>query len=118
MIATSLEPGQAAELLLDLLPMEALGAGRQRAQPMLGLIEARFADEGGWAVRVDGDARDAEAALYIEKPSVAKALVGAPPPAGSRDGVCRDHRGMPYSQGALVPVLGEASSIARCDKSA
>lgn len=118
MIATSLEPGQASELQLDLLPLEALGAGPQRAQPMLGLIEARFADEDGWSVRLDGDARDAEAALYLEKPSVAKALVGAPPPAGSRDGVCRDHRGMPYSQGALVPVLGEASSFARCDKSA
>jgi hypothetical protein len=118
MIPVSLDPGWAAELQLNLLPIEGLGAGPKRDQPTLGLVEARFADEDGWSVRLDADARDAETALYLEKPSVAKALVGAPPPPGSRDGVCRDHRGMPYSPGAIVPVLGEASRLARCEKSA
>ena len=114
MVPTSLEPGQSAELRISLLPTESL-AGRH-AQPTLALVQARFDDGDIWAVTPDRQAREAEEALYLERASVAPALIGANPPVMSQDGACRDHRGLAYSPGAVVPVLGSQSEWARCDE--
>jgi hypothetical protein len=113
-VQVSLEPGQATELEIELLPIGDLHTDAKGHAPALGVVEVAFADESQWLVRPDTAARSWEDALYLEKNAVAKDLVGKPA-SGRQTGSCLDHRGLQYSTGAIVPVLGSPSELAQCE---
>lgn len=113
-VPASLAPGEAADLRLDLLPIEDLAdESGARSQPLLAVVEVRFADGDAWAITIDRKARTAQDALYLDRGSVSRSLLGAP--ARTLGGECLDHRGAGYSRGAILPVLGSSDEWASCE---
>jgi hypothetical protein len=116
-IETSLGPGEAAELSAQVLPMRDLEDRRTPGPAtMLGVVEARLAGSGKWAVRLRSDARDALEAFLLPGPFLSTALVGAERQPGSSENLCRDDRGFEYSVGGIVPVHDGPPNWARCDR--
>jgi beta-lactamase regulating signal transducer with metallopeptidase domain len=108
----ALQPGEATEVKIDLLPISELRAIENRAaghvQASIGVIEAGVSASPSdpWRIVPLRGASTLSDALHIRRPYVTRALVEAAPSGASRSR-CRDDGGAVYSEGAILPVKDE-----------
>lgn len=119
-VSVSLAPGAAQTLDVAFLPNEALLALRERGgkvQGALGVREVRFAGGRRWVLTPAASAQNAQEMLHVPEPSVSRGLVRAAAPEAGKEPHCLDDRGLPYTEGAIVAILGEPGRFAECDGS-
>lgn len=109
-LPVSLEPGEAGDVSLALLPiadvLELKQSRGYRAQVFLGLVRVTFADGGTWAITPPEGAATIAAVFHFEsRPwNVSRALLADSDQPGRPGASCFDDRGAEYSPGALVRI--------------
>jgi beta-lactamase regulating signal transducer with metallopeptidase domain len=116
-IPVSLAPGEETDVPSAFLSWAELqGWGRTHAarpQLMLTAVAAEQAGSGTWEITPKPGARYFAEAFHIPAAFVSKALLGVRPANPLPNGLCRDDRGVEYSQGAIVTVSdGETGPVA------
>ena len=116
-IGVGLNPGEAGEVTMPLLPVPQLREWERtrgvRGQGTLGILEVQFADGSSWKVTPRDGALDASQALHVPSAWVSRSMIGAAAREAS-NGLCRDDLGLGYSEGAEIPIGEGGSSMAKC----
>jgi beta-lactamase regulating signal transducer with metallopeptidase domain len=121
-LAASLTPGASMELGASLLSVERALKIQSRlgghTQAVLGILAVEFSDGKRWEAQLKHGASTVEEALRTRPdPSnirLSSSRLSAQPASGDPGDLCRDDDGLAYSEGAIVPVLGEINRFAAC----
>lgn len=116
-IPVALGPGETSEVLFKLLPLSDLLEWKQSKQAIpqafLGVVKVSFADGDEWAIVPPAEALTEDEVLYLPRGVLSRASLSDSSQLGRPGSLCRDDKGLEYSEGAIVKLRGEEAR-ARC----